>query len=387
MQPSEIHDILVKFFNKTANSEELEILEVWIKDPANELVFKDFVKTHFAITVAMNDPNSNEIRGQLLHMIRKEKSVFYRYKFKSVLKYASIVVFMIAIGYYFQNDFISKKDSHFVEPKVELITLELDNGNIQVISEDGTSTIVDANGNLVGSQQGDKLIYNDTTNTEQLRYNTLRVPYGKRFDIRLSDGTNVFLNSGSSIRFPIKFIKGKDRKVFLSGEAFFDVTKDTKHPFIVEAQELNVAVLGTKFNVSTYIEDPHIEVVLVEGAVELDKHNNLDAQEKSVILEPGFNGVFNKKEKTISTSKVNTSLYTSWMTGNVVFRNMPFDDITKKLERIYNVSIKINNQQLAQENFNASIETEKESIEEVLNYFSKIYEIKFEIINNEIIIN
>ncbi|KZS42850.1 hypothetical protein AWE51_15900 [Aquimarina aggregata] len=388
MDTPEIDIILIKFLNKSANSEELDKLDIWIQDPENELIFRDFVKTHFAIIVAMNDPDSSKIREQLLNEIQKEKNFLYRIKYRSMLKYAAVAIIFIGIGYYFQNDFFAKSTNNIVvEPKVELITLELENGNIQVISEDGTSTVVDAKGNLVGSQNRGKLVYNDATHTEKLTYNTLTVPYGKRFDIVLSDGTSIFLNSGSSIKYPVQFIKGQSRQVFLNGEAFFDVAEDKLHPFIIDAQELNVEVLGTKFNVSTYKEDSQIEVVLVEGSVELDKQSYKGNKEKSVILKPGFNGVFNKKENSISTSKVNTSLYTSWMTGNVVFRNAPFREIAKKLERVYNVSIIINNEELANENFNASIEVDNETIEEVLNYFNKFFDIEFEIINNKILIN
>jgi len=387
MNISDIENLLIKFFEKTANSKELDELEIWIQDPDNQSIFKDFVKTHYAITLATNDPDSDDIRKQLLLTIKREKRTFYISRFRSVLKYAAVAIVLIGVGYYFQHALFTNKVNDLVVPKVELITLELDNGNIQVISENGTSTVVDKKGNLVGSQNGNQLVYNNADQADKLIYNTLSIPYGRRFDIVLSDGTKIFLNSGSSIKYPVKFVKGQERKVFLSGEAFFDVTKDSLHPFVVDAQELNVEVLGTKFNMSTYNEDPRIEVVLVEGAVELNKDNNIKNQKKSVVLEPGFNGVFDKKDKTILTSKVNTSLYTSWMTGNVIFRNTPFKDITKKLERIYNVSIKINNKQLAAENFNASIEVDNESIEEVLNYFSKIYEIKVEIINNQIVIN
>jgi len=302
----------------------------------------------------------------------------------SVLKYAAIAVLFIGIGYYFQKEIFIGDTNEVVDSRNDFITLELENGNIQVISEDGTSRVVDSQGNLVGSQNGDKIVYNEDAPTEKLIFNKLTVPYGKRFDIVLSDGTSVFLNSGSSLKYPVKFISGQERQVFLQGEAFFDVAKDSLHRFVVDAQELNVEVLGTKFNVSTYTEDSEIEVILVEGSVDIDAHKKAGSKENSVVLKPGFNGVFNKKEKSISTSKVNTSLYTSWMTGNVVFRNTPFSEITKKLERIYNVSITIDNKQLENENFNASIEVDNETIEQVLNYFNKVYEIEFEIEQNRI---
>ncbi|WP_298472951.1 FecR family protein [uncultured Maribacter sp.] len=388
MTTSEIKNILIRYINKSANSNELDILNTWVEDPMNKQVFEKFIKAHYAITISMNNPDSSEIRERLLKEIRKDKNPLYNLRLKTVFKYAAISILFIGIGYFFQNAFLEKQTNNVVVPKEEFITLELENGNIQVISEEGTSTVVDVNGNVVGAQQGDKLVYGNDKHIEKLVYNKLTVPYGKKFDIVLSDGTSVFLNSGSSIRYPVKFIKGLNRQVFLNGEAFFDVTTDESHPFIVDTEELNVQVLGTKFNVQTYEEDSRVDVVLVEGKVGMDSQKKLNYNENEVVLEPGFKGTYNKIEKNITTKKVNTSVYTSWVTGTVVFRNRPFKEIVKKLERLYNVTIIVNNKELIDnESFNASIGVDDETIEQVLNYFNKVYEIEYEIINNKILIN
>ncbi|WP_298501723.1 FecR family protein [uncultured Maribacter sp.] len=388
MTTSEIKNILIRYINKSANSNELDILNTWVEDPMNKQVFEKFIKAHYAITISMNNPDSSEIRERLLKEIRKDKNPLYNLRLKTVFKYAAISILFIGIGYFFQNAFLEKQTNNVVVPKEEFITLELENGNIQVISEEGTSTVVDVNGNVVGAQQGDKLVYGNDKHIEKLVYNKLTVPYGKKFDIVLSDGTSVFLNSGSSIRYPVKFIKGLNRQVFLNGEAFFDVTTDESHPFIVDTEELNVQVLGTKFNVQTYEEDSRVDVVLVEGKVGMDSQKKLNYNENEIVLEPGFKGTYNKIEKNITTKKVNTSVYTSWVTGTVVFRNRPFKEIVKKLERLYNVTIIVNNKELIDnESFNASIGVDDETIEQVLNYFNKVYEIEYEIINNKILIN
>src|SRR5690606_36367432 len=111
------------------------------------------------------------------------------------------------------------------------------------------------------------------TNSDKLAYNTLKIPFGKKFRLQLSDGTMVHINSGSTLKYPIKFIAGENRQVYLDGEAFFDVAKDKKHPFIVNADNLNVRVLGTHFNVSNYPEDAVTDVVLVEGSVGMYRSN------------------------------------------------------------------------------------------------------------------
>ncbi|MEN1786112.1 MAG: FecR domain-containing protein, partial [Bacteroidota bacterium] len=308
----------------------------------------------------------------------------YNNRFVALLKYAAIAVIGIGIGYYLQNN--AQSENKVVVLQEDAITLELEDGNVKVISLDGASKVVDAKGNVLGVQDGNKLMYDTDAKTEKLTYNTLNIPYGKRFDIVLSDGTTVFLNSGSSLKYPVNFIAGQDRQVYLDGEAFFEVTEDKKHPFIVDAQEINVEVLGTKFNVSSYQNDTRIDVVLVEGSVSMDSKEKNASTNSLVVLEPGFNGSFNKKQKVISTEKVNTSLYTSWRTGIMTFRDQPFREIVRKLERVYDVSILIENSSIANERFNASIETDIESIADVLGYFNKLYEIEYEITEDGILI-
>lgn len=112
-----------------------------------------------------------------------------------------------------------------------------------------------------------------------------------------------------------------------------------------------------------------------------------NATVENVILKPGAKGSFNKVEKTISTKKVNTSIYTAWVKGDVVFRNARFQNIAKRLERLYNVRIINNNKQLDTEVFNASFEVENENINDILRYFNKVYQIEYKIANDTIIIN
>ncbi len=381
----EIENRIVKFVNKSANAEDLDVLEKWIQEPENQTVFKEFIKTHFAITMSLSNPDSDEIRDRLLKEIRKERSARYNAPLYTVLKYAALVVFVLGLGYLYQNGLFGTASEETLIPKEDAITLQLENGNIEVISADGRTQVVDSEGNIVGTQQGTRLVYDEETTVEKLVYNTLNVPNGKRFDVVLSDGTHIFLNAGTSLKYPIKFIQGEPRKVFLDGEAFFDVTTDAEHPFVVNAQALDVTVLGTKFNMATYREDSESEVVLVEGSVAMHSEEDAPESEGTVLL-PGFKGSYDRSEGTFSTQKVNISLYTSWVSGNVIFRNAPFENIIKKLERLYNVTIVNNNAQLANENFNASIEVDNESIEEVLHYFNKVYEIEYSIVNNKIII-
>ncbi|MEO8255562.1 MAG: FecR family protein, partial [Flavobacterium sp.] len=192
-------------------------------------------------------------------------------------------------------------------------------------------------------------------------------------------------NSGTTLKYPVKFIAGANRQVFLDGEAFFDVAKDKKHPFVVNANKLNVRVLGTHFNVSSYPEDDMTDVVLVEGSVGMYSSSEEFNADKNTILKPNFKGSFNKNNNHIDTKEVNTDMYTAWINGGLVFRDISFKNICKKLERQYDVTIVVKNQKLANEKFNASFSDKP--IEKILSYFDAVYGIDYTRKNNVITIN
>ncbi|MFS4466494.1 FecR family protein [Maribacter sp. 2210JD10-5] len=386
MTEDEIKNSIVRYLSNSANTSDLDLLNDWVKDEKNYLLFKDYIKTHFAITIGMHEPDSKELRKRLLKEIRNDKKNTLRKKVKTILRYAAIIFLLIGLGHFYLKTINESNDEEILAQEDNQITLKLDNGEKIVLSDVGKAKISNSIGEIIGKKDGDKLVYKGVSEEKKLVYNTVKVPYGKRFDIVLSDGTKVYLNSGSSIRYPVTFINGFERRVFLDGEAFFDVIHDQKHSFVVTAEELTVQVHGTKFNLSNYAEDFDTEVVLTSGSVELFNSSSGEEAVKT-LLKPGFKGAFDRTHKTISTKKVNTTLYTSWMDGNMVFRNTPFDNIIKRLERKYNVVIINNNKQLSKETFNATFETEKETIIQVFEYFSKVYNIDYQIVNNKIIIN
>ncbi|MDO5971780.1 FecR domain-containing protein [Flavivirga aquimarina] len=381
-----IQNLIVKYLTNSANAKELDILQSWIEVPSNKKIFKEFVKTYYLIKLSMGNPDQDEIKKRLQKEIKADKVFFLRKKIKTTFKYAAIAILFISIGYFLINIKSRYSTDEPIIVKEEKITLELENGEIIVISEGDVNKVLKSKGKIIGVQNSGKLLYDDNqTKVDEVIYNTLKIPYGKRFDLVLSDGTLVYLNSGSKLKYPIKFPKGEERQVFLEGEAFFEVAHDKQHPFKVETEELNVQVLGTKFNLSSYPEDNSTDVVLTNGSVSLGHVGVGD--EKNVILKPGFKGSFNRTGKTISKEKVNTTIYTAWLNGNLVFKNTPFDLIIKKLERNYNVIIINNNKMLSNESFNATIEVDNESILQVFEYFKKVHDIQYQVFDNKIIIN
>lgn len=308
-----------------------------------------------------------------------EKSNFRKY-----ISIAASLLVLLGVGFAYKQTLFNKT----VEPKFDFkstdIVLQLEDGKVQIISENNSVQVKDAKGNVIGNQNGDKIVYENNSDLEKVTYNTIKIPYGKKFRLQLSDGTLVHLNSGTTLKYPVKFIAGENRQVYLDGEAFFDVAKDKKHPFIVNADALNVRVLGTHFNVSNYPEDAATDVVLVEGSVGMYRSDEEFNADKNTILKPGYKGSFNRGNALISTKPVITDIYTSWINGGLTFRNMTFKNIITKLERRYNVTIVNKNEKLASEKFNASFKDE--SIEKVMSYFNDIHGINYTIKNNQILI-
>ena len=379
----EIENIIHKYLLKEASSENLDLLSNWILEEGNETIFENQVKSHLEITMAMNKPNTDKIKKELLKSIKRDKK---RRVVSTVMKYAAVVTILLSLGYLYNlQDQIDYTDQNRLVPKEEPVTITLDDGSVKELTPTENKKIRKADGTLIGSQDHSKLTYSKTAKTEELVYNTLNVPYGKRFDVVLSDGTHIFLNSGTTLRYPVAFVRKEHRTVFLNGEAYFDVAKDAEHPFVVNTNGLDIKVLGTKFNVSHYAEDKGINTVLVEGSVELHKNDEPHGKDRNpLLLKPGFMARWDRVGNEIEVENVNTRLYTAWIEGKLVFRNTSFRRIRQTLERKYNVTIENRNKELEEQLFDATFDIE--TIDKVLESFSKSFAIDYSIIDNEVII-
>ena len=226
------------------------------------------------------------------------------------------------------------------------------------------------------SANGEEILIQDSlsagTTLAQLAqtYNTLVVPYGKRSRVVLPDQTEVWLNSGSKLTYPVKF-DGDKREVFLQGEALFDVTHDEKRPFFVLTKQIDVRVLGTKFNVSAYDEDSIVQTVLVRGSVELEYKSKLWGISVNQKIVPGTLAVFDTVEKSVNQSLVDTDYFTSWKDGYLILENSQLSEIAKKLSRYYNVRILFGDPALEAETFSGYLDLGNSAIE-VMRIISEI---------------
>lgn len=203
------------------------------------------------------------------------------------------------------------------------------------------------------------------------KYNVLSVPKAGEFRIVLADGTNVYLNAGSELRYPVAFLGGQ-RLVYLKGEAFFDVAKDAEHPFVVRVGAMDVKVLGTRFNVNASRVDGVYETTLLEGKVEVG--DRLTSQQ--VVLSP--NEQARLKGGKLSVREVDASLYTSWMDGKFYFERETLEEITAQLERWYDVHFFFLRESMKQERFTGVVRKD-DSIEYLLSLIEKTTNVKFSV--------
>lgn len=375
-------DKISKYLNESASSKEQKEVEDWIGSSQENQKRFNFLKAQYIASTfneTIETTNVDEGFRRYKDNIDRNSRSNQRTILLTSLKYAAMIAVVFGLTYlYNRGDF--NTDTSPIVP-IDAVTLKLENGNIQVINEEGTTQVVDSRGNTVGVQQGKRLQY-QTGAAEKLTYNTLTVPNGKLFDVVLSDSTHILLNAGTSLKYPIKFIKGRNREVYLSGEAFFEVTKDAAHPFIVHANGLNVRVLGTKFNVSSYEDENNASTVLVEGSVEVYQPSETYKKEQDITIFPGqqaslHDGVF-------TVRKVNIEKYIAWTQGKLYFVNDRFSTIIKELERYYNVKIENNNPRLNDVRYTGTFESE--TLEHILETFKRNTQFKYIVKSDKIII-
>lgn len=184
--------------------------------------------------------------------------------------------------------------------------------------------------------------------------------YGERELVTLPDSSKVWLNSGSTLIYPSSFVS-KERNVCLSGEAYFDVAKDSKRPFIVDANQVRLKVLGTTFNVCSYPNNPEITATLETGKIQID----VEGKKQHYVLSPNDQLVYNSQTGEVNISQVRADNFSEWRTGALYFDNTEFAKVITQLERTYNVKIHVRNARFNNQTIRAHFNS-NESIDEVM---------------------
>ena len=229
-----------------------------------------------------------------------------------------------------------------VEPGTHRAVLELSTGEVVALTDSLRTELRERNMRI--EIDGDRIAYRapETSETPETKkntesapmeevFNTVRVPQGGEYTLTLSDGTRAWINAGSSITYPLHF--GRERRVTVCGEVFFEVAHDARHPFIVSAAGTEMTVLGTSFNVMAYDDEPRVETTLVTGSLRVEAHGS------QVVLTPGQQAGVEKASGFLDVRVVNVEACTMWRRGLLVFYEESLRSICRKLERWYDVRI------------------------------------------------
>lgn len=303
-----------------------------------------------------------KIRLELDFDKKEETKVIPLYK-RPFFKYAvaaSVVLFVT-----FATVFNQQKEKAVVVSVPNKIETGTDKAMLTL--EDG-STVVLEKGKVYNNKNvnstGKELLYNKSnSSSKKVAYNYLTIPRGGQYAITLSDGTKVWLNSETKLKFPVHFVEGKTREVELVyGEAYFDVSPSTAHKgagFTVSQKAQEIHVIGTEFNIKAYKDDSSISTTLVEGKVEMQFAN----VKQNLI--PNQRANFDVKTKKVKIAKVDVYSDVCWKDGVFSFEDKPLDEIMKVLSRWYDIQVVFENESLKKEQFNGVLIKDR-NIDEIL---------------------
>ncbi|WP_428741702.1 FecR family protein [Tenacibaculum sp.] len=378
----DIEKLIVKFLLKEISFDEQQQLELWITNPKNEALFLEYIKTNASIHQVMNQYDEKKAKDKILHRIRKEQKPIPINKTTRIKYAAAILIIALVSTYFLRNTLFSTQSevntpiivNNQIEPGYDKATLVLETGEIVTLEKGSQFQTQNAISN------GEEITYVNTASKE-LAYNYLTIPRGGQFQLTLSDGTRVWLNSETQLKYPVSFVEGESRKVELVyGEAYFEVSHSTEHQgadFIVMHDQQEIQVLGTEFNIKAYKDENSIFTTLAKGKVAVHYHG------LTKYLIPGQQSNVDNITKTMSVYNVNVKTQIAWKYGLFDFENMPLKEIMKVLSRWYDFDVVFENKSLETVKFKGIL-SKNQSIEEILSAIKSISINNYEINNKTI---
>jgi ferric-dicitrate binding protein FerR (iron transport regulator) len=324
--------LIAGFLKQTLTEEEKDELDDWIlASDENMILFEKMTDEKNVVQASAWFKKMNVEED--LQKTKKKNEARRPVRIRQYVVAAAIVIGII-VGVYLYGDSDNKIDktsvveTQDIMPGRDKATLTLDNGKIIELGSDGADTTINDQVKIL--RKDGQLIYNTATPTNEIAYHTLSIPRKGQYKLVLPDGSKVWLNSESSIRYPISF-PDKERRVFVTGETFFEVAKDKSKPFRVERDDITVEALGTQFNVNAYSNEPYVATTLIEGSVLISKGSMEN------ILKPGQQAQLKGNNFQIVNAETNDVM--AWKNNQFKFRNTPIDVIMRQVERWYDADV------------------------------------------------
>lgn len=370
-----LNRMIKRYVDGTANAEEILFIEAYYKHLDKEANILDQLKAEELET--LGEIGFQRVLANINQPTKNRKSIpFYKYIAAAVVFIAFISGFL-----YFSKDNVIEPNKLIVKgnkidvlPGVDKAILILSDGSKIVLDDAKNENIVEKAGLVISKTTDGQLLYKVSSTLPKsatIAYNTISTSKGNQYQILLPDGTKVWLNAASSLKYPEVFT-GNERKVILSGEAYFEVAKNKDMPFIVQTRNQDVQVLGTHFNINSYSDEQSIKTTLLEGAIKVTNANF------SKILKPGEQSlVENNGLGNINVIKnIDVDSEIAWKKGLFSFNNVALKTILIKLERWYD--IKIDYQSIPDKRYNGMV-PRKSNLSEVLHMLELTGNISFKI--------
>ena len=357
--------------------EELNDEEVtaWLKEKDHVELLDEIAAIRQKLSGQSYGENSEE---EFLYL---EKSIYDRKSRRMTLRWSIAASIILLVGLFVGRTISGVRDIHeeqelaksVMQPGTSKAILMMADGK-EVVLEQGQNLNILLNERVRVATSSQGIVYEERGKgmvTEE--YNKLTTPIGGEYSLVLSDGTKVFLNADSELKYPVEFSDGK-RIVDLKGEAYFEVHKDSLRPFIVRMNGAEVTVLGTSFNVNTYGDDGQIYTTLVNGSVRVSSMKNKQEE----ILKPGMQSVMNVQSGLLTVRKVDVEPYVAWREGRFVFRAMTLDLIMRQLQRWYDFEVFYQNSELKDYEFRGVIKRDMD-LDKVLSVIKATTNVDFEV--------
>lgn len=379
-QAFERAELLLKYLRNDLSEPERADLEAWLKESEQNREFLKVIQDEYILKQELQFFSELDTNAAWKKIENKTNKISSSPKYIRFAKYAAAVLLLLTtglIGYWninrektlkvTANKQLFKED---VAPGSDKATLTLGDGSVVNLDDLKDGDLKTDNG-IVISKKGGQVVYQVLEMSgAAMVYNTISTPTGGQFQIILPDGSHVWLNAASSIRFPTSF-KGNKRQVELKGEAYFEIAKNKHKPFNVVADDMQIEVLGTHFNVMAYGDEETVNTTLVEGLVRVVQNNN------SKMLMPGQEAVYNKSNGSMKIRVVDLDQAIAWKKGLFLFNNTNLSAIMRQLSRWYNIKAKYNGE-LPADGYTGLI-SRNSNLSSVLNMLEMAGGVQFEI--------
>lgn len=380
----DIDEILANILAKEPlTDEEKQHLQIWSNISSKNEKTKKFIQA-----LEQQKKVLDKHQKQETVFTRIKKQVYQKKKKRHIIywsSFAASIILLIGIFLVFQQRMFHKEE--FSPNQMYVAGLSLNQPSAELILPDGkkrllsrekaTVVIADSNREMRTDKQTLYVESNNLIPRESQHY-TINIPLGAEYNIILPDGTKIYLNAGSSLKYPDQFI-GEKREVSLTGEGYFEVASDSLHPFVVHVADMSVEVLGTSFNINAYPEEEWVKTTLVEGSVKTLCGNH------NFIMKPNTQVAYNRKTQKVEYFPVNIQQYTSWKDGYYDFEDMPLKVLMQIFSRWYNIKLEFAKPELKELKFSGRLKRydDLHSLFKMLEYTR---DIKFIIGKDKIII-